>query len=197
MAQSGPDQEARKARPRSEPIRQGDCRHRDGRGAGRRSNAEAAGQLGAPPNNWERAGNPPRPGQVTVQLSFPNRTRSFDSTRVGVRFWAHYSEMEVSFFISADALKQIQPSLRCDENGIVSAFDANRSAIEDAAAKNLRSRAKRLLRTWADRLLNVHNSCLFVVGCRPCGQSGGGRVAGVRARQQRRPSAPSFEEEDA
>ena len=43
--------------------------------------------------------------------------------------------MEVSFFISADALKRIQPSLRCDEDGIVGAFDANRDVIEDAAAK--------------------------------------------------------------
>jgi hypothetical protein len=43
--------------------------------------------------------------------------------------------MEVSFFIHADALRQIQPDMRWDEDGIVSAFDANRDLIEDTAAK--------------------------------------------------------------
>jgi hypothetical protein len=43
--------------------------------------------------------------------------------------------MEIAFFISADALKRIQPDLRYDEDGIVSAFDANRDLIEDVAAK--------------------------------------------------------------
>jgi hypothetical protein len=43
--------------------------------------------------------------------------------------------MEVSFFIHADALKRIQPDMRCDEDGILGAFDANRDAIEDTAAK--------------------------------------------------------------
>ena len=43
--------------------------------------------------------------------------------------------MEVSFFVYADALKRIQPDMRCDEAGIVSAFDANRQVIEHTAAK--------------------------------------------------------------
>jgi hypothetical protein len=43
--------------------------------------------------------------------------------------------MEVSFFVYADALKRIQPDMRCDEAGIVGAFDANRHVIEQTAAK--------------------------------------------------------------
>ena len=70
-----------------------------------------------------------------MPLSFPNRSRSFDPTRRGIRFWGHYSAMEVSFFVYADALKRIQPDMRWDEDGIVSAFDANRGLIEDTAAK--------------------------------------------------------------
>jgi hypothetical protein len=79
---------------------------------------------------------------VTVRLSFPNRARSFDSTRSGVRFWAHYSAMEVSFFIQADALRQIQPDMQWDEHGIVSVFDANRDLIENTAA-NVYARDRR------------------------------------------------------
>ena len=42
--------------------------------------------------------------------------------------------MEVPFFVYADALKRIQPDMRCDEAGIVGAFDANRYVIERSDA---------------------------------------------------------------
>jgi Protein of unknown function (DUF1488) len=70
-----------------------------------------------------------------MALSFPNRSRSFDATRRAVRFWGHDSAMETSFFVTEDALKRVQPDMRLDEAGLLSAFDANRDVIQAAAAK--------------------------------------------------------------
>jgi hypothetical protein len=70
-----------------------------------------------------------------VTLVFPNRSRSFDATRRAVRFWAYDSAMEASFFVTEDALKRIQPDARPDEEGLLTAFDANREMIHAAAAK--------------------------------------------------------------
>jgi len=70
-----------------------------------------------------------------MPLSFPNRSRSYDSTRRAVRFWGHDSAMEASFFVTEDALKRVQPDMRFDESGLLGAFDANRDRIYAAAAK--------------------------------------------------------------
>jgi len=43
--------------------------------------------------------------------------------------------MEASFFVTEDALKRVQPDMRFDEAGLLSAFDANRNLIYAAAAK--------------------------------------------------------------
>ena len=43
--------------------------------------------------------------------------------------------MEASFFVSEDALKRIQPDMRFDEAGLLSAFDFNRELIYATAAK--------------------------------------------------------------
>jgi hypothetical protein len=68
-------------------------------------------------------------------VSFPNHSRSYDSTRRAVRFWGYDSAMEVSFFIDEDALTRIQPGISLDEPGFLSAFDTNRDLICAAAAK--------------------------------------------------------------
>jgi hypothetical protein len=70
-----------------------------------------------------------------MSLSFPNQSRSYDSTRRAVRFWGHDSAMEASFFVTEDALKRVQPDMRFDEPGLLGAFDANRALIYAAAAK--------------------------------------------------------------
>jgi hypothetical protein len=70
-----------------------------------------------------------------MSVSFPNRSRSYDATRRAVRFWGYDSAMESSFFISEDALKRVQPSMRFDEEGALGAFDSNRDLIYAAAAK--------------------------------------------------------------
>jgi hypothetical protein len=70
-----------------------------------------------------------------MTLNFPNRSRSFDSTRRAVRFWGYDTAMEASFFITEDALKQVQPDMRFDEAGLLSAFDKNRELIYAIASK--------------------------------------------------------------
>jgi hypothetical protein len=70
-----------------------------------------------------------------MAISFPNPSRSYDTTRRAVRFWGYDSAMETSFFVSEDALKRIQPDMRFDEAGLLSAFDLNRELIYAIAAK--------------------------------------------------------------
>ena len=70
-----------------------------------------------------------------MTLNFPNRSRFFDSTRRAVRFWGHDTAMEASFFVTEDALKQVQPDMRLDEAGVLSAFDTNRELIYATASK--------------------------------------------------------------
>jgi hypothetical protein len=43
--------------------------------------------------------------------------------------------MEASFFVSEDALKQVQPNMDLTEQGLLAAFDANRARIRATAAK--------------------------------------------------------------
>jgi len=76
-----------------------------------------------------------RNGRGAMALTFPNRCRFFDATRRAVRFWGHDSAMEVSFFVSEEALKRVQPDMRFNETALLSAFDANRDLIHAAAAK--------------------------------------------------------------
>ena len=70
-----------------------------------------------------------------MALTFPNLSRSYDRTRAAVRFWGYQSAMECSFFVTAGALRQIQPNLQPSEVGLLGAFDANRDLIFRIAAK--------------------------------------------------------------
>ena len=70
-----------------------------------------------------------------MTLSFPNRSRYYDGTLRAVRFWGHDSALEAAFFVTEEALKRVQPDMRLDETGCLSAFDANRDLIHAAAAK--------------------------------------------------------------
>jgi hypothetical protein len=72
---------------------------------------------------------------MSMALSFPNTSRSYDATRRAVRFWGYESAMESSFFVAEDALKRIQPDMRFDDAGALQAFDANRQLIYATAAK--------------------------------------------------------------
>jgi Protein of unknown function (DUF1488) len=72
---------------------------------------------------------------TNMAITFPNRSRSYDATRRAVRFWGYDRSMESSFFIMADALKQMQPNLRFDAIDILRAFDDHRERIYEIAAK--------------------------------------------------------------
>jgi hypothetical protein len=78
-----------------------------------------------------RAGDKTRPSA----LGFPNQSRSYDATRRAVRFWGYDSAMEASFFVSEDALKRIEPDMRLDETGLLSAFDSHREQIYATAVQ--------------------------------------------------------------
>jgi len=70
-----------------------------------------------------------------MTINFPNRSRHYDATRQAVHFWGYDKSMESSFFIMADALKQMQPDIRLDAIDILRAFDLNRDRIYSIAAK--------------------------------------------------------------
>src|SRR5947208_15911544 len=79
---------------------------------------------------WRLQGSMP-----VMSLNFPNQSRYYDATRRAVRFWGHDSAMEAAFFVTEDALKQVHPSMRFDEAGLLGAFDAHRDLIYATAAK--------------------------------------------------------------
>jgi hypothetical protein len=80
---------------------------------------------------WQRRDN----NAVNLAVNFPNQSRSYDATRQAVQFWGYDRSMESSFFVTADALKQIQPNLQADTAGLLRAFDINRERIYAIAAK--------------------------------------------------------------
>ncbi len=71
----------------------------------------------------------------SMALSFPNNSRSYDTTRRAVRFWGYDSAMETSFFVTEDALKRVQPGMIFDQIGALRAFDVNRPLIYATATK--------------------------------------------------------------
>jgi hypothetical protein len=80
---------------------------------------------------WQRRDS----NAVNLTVNFPNQSRSYDATRQAVRFWGYDRAMESSFFVTVDALKQIQPNLQADAAGLLRAFDINREHIYAIAAK--------------------------------------------------------------
>ena len=68
-----------------------------------------------------------------MSLIFPNRSRSFDEGRNGVRFSGYDGMLEVRFLIEASALRSIVRTGR-SEAECLSAFDAARPAILEAAS---------------------------------------------------------------
>ena len=72
---------------------------------------------------------------TNMAINFPNQSRSYDATRHAVRFWGYDRSMENSFFVTADALRQMQPNLQLDAVSLLHAFDINRDRIYAIAAK--------------------------------------------------------------
>ena len=70
-----------------------------------------------------------------MTINFPNRSRSYDATRRAVRFWGYDQSMESSFFVTVDALRQLQPDIETNAVDLLRAFDINRERIYAIAAK--------------------------------------------------------------
>lgn len=68
-----------------------------------------------------------------MSLIFPNKSRSFDEGRDGVRFSGYDGMFEVRFLIEASALRSIAQTGRTEAE-CLSAFDAARPAILEAAS---------------------------------------------------------------
>ena len=85
-----------------------------------------------------------------MALDFPNPSRSYDATLRAVRFWGHDGAIEASFFVNRDALKQIQPGICLDEEGLLSAFDRQRNMIHTTATKVYRRGRKALYELLPD-----------------------------------------------
>ena len=68
-------------------------------------------------------------------LNFPNDSRSYDPTRRGVRFWGYDGPMEVSFFVTAEALQRLHAGAQ-DEEELLRTFDVHQSEIRNAANRS-------------------------------------------------------------
>ena len=70
-----------------------------------------------------------------MKLNFPNPSRNYDVTRDCVRFSGYTNITEVEFFVEAEALKKLSPTMDSAELGYLQSFDAARERIYAVAAK--------------------------------------------------------------
>lgn len=71
-----------------------------------------------------------------MTLAFLNPSRSFDEKRNAIGFIGHDGMSEIRFFIEIDALEKLRhPATRLSEVQSLSAFDAMRASIHEAARK--------------------------------------------------------------
>ena len=68
-------------------------------------------------------------------MNFTNQSRSYDATRQAVRFWGYDGALEVSFFVTDDALRRLEPGAPVDETSFLAAFEAHRDRVLQAAAR--------------------------------------------------------------
>ena len=61
-----------------------------------------------------------------IMLNFINESSSYDATRHAVRFWGYDGPLEISFFVSEDALRHLQPGTSTDKTGLLAAFGNHR-----------------------------------------------------------------------
>ena len=70
-----------------------------------------------------------------MTINFPNQSRSYDAAHGVVRFWGYDRSMERAFFLTAAALRKLQPGLQLEEEDVLRAFDGNRDRIYAVAAR--------------------------------------------------------------
>jgi hypothetical protein len=69
-----------------------------------------------------------------MALNFFNQSRSYDATRLAVRFYGYDASMEASFFVTQDALSKLAGRGIIAESDGLAMFDANRGRIYEVAA---------------------------------------------------------------
>jgi hypothetical protein len=72
---------------------------------------------------------------VTMGLTFPNSSRSYDPDHGRIRFVGHDGMFQISFSITTDAISQKRFDGVDAERGYLAAFDASRSFVQSVAAK--------------------------------------------------------------
>ena len=70
-----------------------------------------------------------------MTLNFPNLSRSYVERKQCVSFWGYDSTLEIAFEVDDEALHVICPQAERSEQSLLSAFDDNRTLIEQAAVK--------------------------------------------------------------
>ncbi|QND51671.1 DUF1488 domain-containing protein [Phyllobacterium sp. 628] len=70
-----------------------------------------------------------------MALNFPNRSRSYDAAAQQVRFIGYDGLFQVPFLVEIAAFWKGASKADPDEDDYLAAFDAARSAIQDAAHK--------------------------------------------------------------
>ena len=70
-----------------------------------------------------------------MTLNFTNQSRSYDATRHAVRFWGYDGALEVSFFVTDDALRRLEPGAPVDETSLLAVFEAHHDHVLRAAAR--------------------------------------------------------------
>jgi len=68
-----------------------------------------------------------------MALNFSNTSRSYDATRLAVRFWGYDGALEASFFVTQDALGRLVGQDVVAETEALAIFDAKRQRIEKVA----------------------------------------------------------------
>ncbi|MDR6632363.1 hypothetical protein J2X72_001147 [Phyllobacterium sp. 1468] len=79
-----------------------------------------------------------------MALSFPNRSRSYDTAHQRIRFYGYDGLFEVCFYVEADALKTAASNRDTIEKDCLLAFDAARESILNAARNIYSTRRKSL-----------------------------------------------------
>ena len=68
-------------------------------------------------------------------MMFASHARTFDAGRQGIRFYGYDGTIQWPFFVTAEALRRMHPSMVHSEAGMLEAFDSNRDVICALATK--------------------------------------------------------------
>ena len=66
-------------------------------------------------------------------LDFPNRSRGFDEVSGGIRFWAYYGAIEISFFVEGDAIRKLATKMPASADEALKVFGSAREDLYDVA----------------------------------------------------------------